>query len=108
MIVFDLKCAGGHVFEAWFGSSGDFEAQQARGLVACPLCGADKVEKAVMAPAVAAKGNRTSGPGDTVLAGGDNAPALAKLLAMQRAMEAQSEWVGGRFAAEARAMHKAG
>jgi hypothetical protein len=108
MIVFDLKCAGGHVFEAWFGSSGDFEAQQARGLVACPLCGADRVETAVMAPAVAAKGNRATLPGDSVATGGGGAPSLAKLLAMQRAMEAQSEWVGERFAAEARAMHEAG
>lgn len=114
MIVFDLKCAHGHVFEAWFGSTGDFEAQQARGLVACPLCGVDRVEKAVMAPAVAAKGNRATPPGDKVAAGekgaagADGAAALAKLLAMQRAMEAQSEWVGGRFAAEARAMHEAG
>ena len=34
MIVFDLKCSNqGHVFEAWFGSSGDYEAQQARGLI---------------------------------------------------------------------------
>ena len=59
MIVFDLKCAShGHVFEAWFGSSADYEDQRARGLVACPICGDDEVTKAVMAPAVAAKGNR--------------------------------------------------
>jgi hypothetical protein len=111
MIVFDLKCSGGHVFEAWFGSSGDFEAQQARGLVACPLCGIDAVEKAVMAPAVAAKGNRSGGQNGNRsggLSAGADEQALAKMLAAQRAMEAGSEWVGGRFAAEARAMHDAG
>ena len=55
MIVFDLRCSPeGHVFEAWFGSSDDYDSQQARGLVQCPLCGAGEVEKAVMAPRVAA------------------------------------------------------
>ena len=39
MIVFDLKCGTGHVFEAWFGSSADYADQQARGLVDCPICG---------------------------------------------------------------------
>ena len=59
MIIFDLKCtAQGHVFEAWFGSNEDYEAQHARGLVACPICGATALEKAPMAPAVGAKGNK--------------------------------------------------
>ena len=34
MIVFDLKCGQSHIFEAWFDSSSDYEAQKARGLVA--------------------------------------------------------------------------
>ena len=61
MIIFDLKCAPqGHVFEAWFGSSDDYEAQSARGLVACPICGAGEVgEGADGARASAAKGNQT-------------------------------------------------
>ena len=47
MIVFDLKCSPqGHVFEAWFGSTEDYESQRARGLVACPLCETLSVEKA--------------------------------------------------------------
>lgn len=99
MIVFDLKCGGGHVFEAWFGSTDDYEAQRARGLVDCPLCGDGDVAKAVMAPAVGAKGNR----------GGAKVPVAAgDLLAMQRAMEARSDWVGGDFAVTARALHDAG
>ncbi|PXA90254.1 DUF1178 domain-containing protein, partial [Nostoc sp. 3335mG] len=35
MIVFDLKCGTGHVFEAWFGSSAAYEDQRSRGLLAC-------------------------------------------------------------------------
>jgi hypothetical protein len=57
VIIFDLRCSpAGHVFEAWFGSSGDYADQQARGLVSCPICGAGDVAKAPMAPAVPKKG----------------------------------------------------
>ena len=101
MIIFDLKCAPeGHVFEAWFGSSEDYEAQRTRGLVSCPLCGSGEVDKAPMAPAVGAKGNQADGP----------APAQMKALlgAMadaQKKMLETSEHVGPRFADEARAIH---
>jgi hypothetical protein len=103
MIVFDLKCdARGHVFEGWFGSSDDYEDQRRRGLVTCPLCGDGKVGKAVMAPRVAAKGNQS-----------DTAPAdseamkqvLSAMAAAQKQILAKSNYVGDRFADEARAIH---
>lgn len=110
MIVFDLRCAAsGHVFEAWFASSSAFESQQARGLVACPLCGSAEVDKAPMAPAVGAKGNKApaSGPPGGLL-GGDP-EAVKKMLAaaaeLQKTMLEGSESVGTGFAAEARAIH---
>ena len=53
MIHFSLRCEKGHGFEAWFSSGADFDSQADRGLVACPHCGSAKVEKALMAPAVA-------------------------------------------------------
>jgi hypothetical protein len=101
VIVFDLKCAsGGHVFEAWFGSSGDYESQRARGLVACPLCRDGDVAKAVMAPRVGAKGNQ----------GGEADPAALKAMmikaaAAQKKMLESSDYVGERFAEEARSIH---
>ncbi|GHF10500.1 hypothetical protein GCM10017044_00230 [Kordiimonas sediminis] len=58
MIVFDLKCDEGHVFEAWFGSSSAYEDQKASGLLECPSCGSRSVTKAVMAPNVGRKGNQ--------------------------------------------------
>ena len=59
LIVFDLCCAAGdHRFEAWFASSDSFADQQARGLIACPICGDSAIEKAVMAPRVGAKSNQ--------------------------------------------------
>ncbi|MCG7348653.1 DUF1178 family protein [Sphingomonas sp. ACRSK] len=100
MIVFDLRCDGGHVFESWFGSSADYADQKERGLVRCPLCDSASVEKAVMAPNVAAKGNqRTAAGADPMKAA---LAALAK--AQEKALEG-SEWVGSRFADRARAMH---
>ena len=45
MIVFDLRCVTGHVFEAWFASSAAYDAQAAAGQVACPLCGDAQVTK---------------------------------------------------------------
>jgi len=45
MIVFDLLCSAGHRFEGWFGSATDFSSQKERGLLACPTCGASKVER---------------------------------------------------------------
>ena len=55
MIVFDLRCTRGHVFEAWFASSAAYDAQRSDGSLACPVCGDGQIDKAVMAPAVAAK-----------------------------------------------------
>ena len=100
MIVFDLRCAAGHVFEAWFASGSAWEEQQAAGQVSCPLCGDAHVEKAAMAPAVSAKGNRAAAPPPAAVKA-----MIAKLAAEQaRALE-KSTWVGSAFPDRARAMH---
>lgn len=101
MIIFDLKCApGSHVFEAWFGSTDDYEAQKARGLVSCPLCGSGDVDKAPMAPAVGAKGNQAAG-----LPPAQMKALLGAMAEAQKKMLETSEHVGPRFADEARAIH---
>jgi hypothetical protein len=121
VIVFDLKCAAqGHVFEAWFGSSADYEAQQVRGLLACPICGDVDISKAVMAPAVGVKGNSRpdrapatpapvpAGPVAPVMNVADQAKMQALVEAMAQAQSKALEgstWVGRGFAEQARAMH---
>lgn len=109
MIIFDLKCApAGHVFEAWFGSSADYQAQKARGLVSCPLCGSAAIAKAPMAPAVGAKGNAAAAPSAPELFSGNPEQMkamLAAAAALQKKMLESSEGVGDRFADEARAIH---
>lgn len=108
MIVFDLKCgSGGHVFEAWFASSGDWEDQRARGLIECPLCGDTDIGKALMAPNVAAKGNRGSELMPVAKSAPDDAKAKAVLGALAKVQASaleNSTWVGDRFDSEARAM----
>ena len=52
MIRYALLCGKDHGFEAWFRDSDTFDVQNAAGQVACPVCGAPEVRKAVMAPSV--------------------------------------------------------
>ena len=93
MIVFDLQCQdSGDVFEAWFRSGADYDEQSALGLVQCPVCRSTRVAKAPMAPRVPAKG------------AGEGSP-LARLARLQAEILKDSEWVGDRFAEEARSIH---
>ena len=101
MIVFDLKCGGGHVFEAWFGSSGAYEEQRSAGHVRCPVCDDGTIAKAVMAPAISAKSNSKAAPPTP-----DAVKVAMKMLATRQAKALESsEWVGTAFADRARAMH---
>jgi hypothetical protein len=102
MIVFDLRCGPqGHVFEAWFGSDADYRSQAERGLVACPICGSAEVEKAPMAPRVAAKSNQAAATTETAAV----KTALAKMARLQRKLLEKSDIVGERLPDEARAIH---
>jgi hypothetical protein len=53
MIRYALNCDKGHAFESWFANSAAYDKQRKRRLVACPVCGSFKVEKAIMAPNLA-------------------------------------------------------
>lgn len=103
MIRYALKCDQTHGFEAWFGSSSDYDDQAARGLVECPFCGSRAVEKAVMAPSVS--GTKKSGPAPDVA-------SKVQSMMMQAArevrahVEANFDYVGDSFAREARDIHE--
>lgn len=60
MIKFTLKCNNDHEFEAWFGSSAEYDRQHEAGWVTCAICGDDDISKALMTPNLGAKGNKTS------------------------------------------------
>jgi hypothetical protein len=127
VIRYDLACTDGHGFDGWFRSSADFDAQAARGLLSCPVCGSEKVEKALMTPAIgrsdrpapaeAAAEAAPSEPPPASEPAAEPPPGLVALLterdrelrAMLRAVRekltANSENVGDKFAETARQMH---
>ncbi|GHC31782.1 hypothetical protein IQ03_02559 [Gemmobacter caeni] len=102
MIRYSLHCAEGHDFESWFASATAFDDLKARGLVSCALCGGNRVEKALMAPAVAAKAAEPAARPDLKAPASEIETALA---ALRREVEANSEYVGMNFVSEARRMH---
>ena len=108
MIRYDLKCAEGHVFESWFASSAAYDKLSAAGMVACSLCGSDKVEKALMTPRVPKKGAEKVADTEEkapVISAPAGADVAAKLAALRAEIEKNSDYVGDKFAAEARKMH---
>jgi len=110
MIRYSLKCSQNHCFESWFASSAAYESLHAAGHVTCPVCDDKAVEKALMAPQVASGDSpRPAAPPD---ASPPKPPALqpdprAEVIARLRAeIERTSDYVGLRFADEARKMHE--
>lgn len=98
MIRYSLRCKNGHEFDGWFRSAAGFDTLRAAGQVACAVCGVSEVEKALMAPSVAAdRPERLTTPRNK---------AEQALGALRREIEANSDYVGLSFAAEARAMHE--
>ena len=126
MIRYTLICDNAHEFESWFASSGSFDEQAKRGFVTCPVCDSAKVERAVMAPAVARTdlGPRSAGPvpeaaAPSPIPAPSPAPAAqpaalmgekemafrAMLTALHEQVAANAEPVGKRFAEEALKIH---
>jgi hypothetical protein len=127
MIRYSLICERKHDFEIWFKNSADFDKQRKRGLVTCPACGSEKVEKAIMAPSLgrgSRKDKSASAPetatSEVVMA---ESPAAAeskspvammspqerefrtKLKELREHLTKNAENVGGKFPEEARKMH---
>ena len=107
MIRYALACASGHQFEAWFGSSDAFDAQKSRGDVVCPVCGATDVLKALMAPAVSTskKKEGKSLPMPVAANVSDPPEAAAMLRRLRKHLTDNADYVGGKFAEEARRIH---
>ena len=102
MIVFQLNCGLGHTFDIWFRDGVTADRQLARKLVECPECGDRKVSKALMAPRISAKGDKK--------VPAQNMAVLAKtmrdqLAEVRKQVEANCDYVGDKFAEEARKIH---
>jgi len=118
MLVVDLHCEHGHVFEGWFASAEDLASQQTRGLVSCPVCASTEVVRRPSAARLnvsALKAEKAAGPSLAITADveADVEPALPSLEALQ-AMYLQSvrhvlqhtEDVGEGFVKEVRNIHR--
>ncbi len=115
MIVYNLTCPKDHEFEAWFQDSDAFDAQAAQGAVQCPRCGSVEIRKALMAPRVArskdkARSRPAPPPAPPVDAPMTAATArkaeFAKLLTeLRQHVEKNCDYVGDKFAEEARRIH---
>jgi hypothetical protein len=103
MIRYSLFCDSGHSFEAWFASSDAFEKQKTQGSVTCPMCGSSEVDKALMAPNVATSRRKES----VRLAANlpDRQEMVATLRKLRQHMTENAEYVGPKFAEEARKIH---
>jgi hypothetical protein len=102
LIRFSLICDHDHEFEAWFRSNDDFDRQKKRGFVDCPTCGSNKVQKALMAPAVSTGRKREK----IALAMNDaQKKAMAEMKALSEKIRENADYVGDKFAEEARKIH---
>ncbi|MBL8903800.1 MAG: DUF1178 family protein, partial [Rhizobiales bacterium] len=97
-------------FDGWFRDSAAFDKQVKRHLISCTHCGSDAVSKQLMAPGIPVRSNRKAEASQTMVAGTVD-PRTQKLMQMMREMrksvEANAEYVGDRFADEARKIHYA-
>lgn len=107
MIRYDLICDQGHPFDGWFRDSAAYDQQAQGGFVSCSVCGSAKVEKQLMAPGLPVKSNRKAQAPQTMVASPD--PRAAQMMALMRELrkqvEANADYVGDKFAEEARKIH---
>jgi len=102
VIQYSLQCSKGHRYDAWFKNADAYDQQQARGIVSCAVCGDGAVEKAPMAPAVA----RTDGEKVSLSSGSAEARRFRELLrAYRQKVMSEADYVGDKFAEEARKIH---
>lgn len=106
MIVLDLCCDSLHVFEGWFASAQDFDAQRTSDKVTCPICGSAAITRRPSAPYVQ-RGERSVEPAapQQPLAKLPAASLQAALLGLAREMMRGAENVGPAFPEEARKIH---
>ena len=100
---FQLECKNEHAFEGWFRSNDDFEKQQKRGLLECPMCGTHKVSKTLMAPSVAT--GRTKDKIAVAAGQAAHQQMMAKMMEFAKEVKSKADNVGEKFPEEARKIH---
>jgi hypothetical protein len=121
MILYQFNCDRQHSFEAWFKDGATADRQLKRRSLECPACGSVKVAKALMAPRIGKKGGHEIAPVEAPAAAPVPAPMPAPeagkaamipakmreaLLEIRRQVESNCDYVGDKFADEARKIHE--
>jgi hypothetical protein len=103
VIHYALVCENAHRFEAWFRNAEAYDEQHRRGIVTCPICTTGAVDKALMAPAL----GRTSSQEKVSLSIGhpQHAQLRDALKALRNKLTSEADYVGDKFAEEARKIH---
>ena len=102
MIHYSLVCDRSHKFDGWFANAAAYDAQKQRGLVTCPICLTTSVDKALMAPSV----NRTDNEKVSLSIGHPQHQQLREaMLALRNKVTSEADYVGDKFADEARKIH---
>ena len=99
MIKYNLKCENNHNFDAWFSDSSNFDEQNKKNLIFCPKCNSTKIEKNIMAPNIGSKKQSYT----NALKTEKNYEKIIKNV--RKHVEKNFEYVGNKFADEARAIH---
>ena len=100
MIKYQLKCECGKEFESWFGSSKEFDKLEKKKMLSC-ICGtSNKISKQLMSPQV--KGAAKT-DGDKQKEIYQN--VQKKLADLRKYVEKNAEYVGDKFASEARSIY---
>jgi hypothetical protein len=107
MIHYDLICKNGHGFDGWFSNSVAYDEQRKSGSIACPVCSTSEIDKQLMTPGIGRKSNQKSETRNPMVAASD--PRMKKLIQKMREfkeyVENTADYVGDRFADEARRIH---
>lgn len=102
MIQYSLVCENSHKFDAWFRNAEAYDEQQKRGIVTCPICTTGAVSKAMMAPSV----NRAGSEKVSLSIGHpQHAQLRAAMQALRTKVTSEADYVGDKFAEEARKIH---
>jgi len=89
-------------FDGWFANAAAYDGQKARGLVTCPICTTTSVDKALMSPAVSRAGSEKV----SLSIGHPQHQQLREaMLALRNKVTSEADYVGDKFAEEARKIH---
>jgi hypothetical protein len=106
VIHYALVCENAHKFEAWFRNAQAYDDQHARGIVTCPVCSSASVDKAIMAPSLSRSGSEKMSEKMSLSIGHpEHAQIREALRALRRKVMSEADYVGDKFAEEARRIH---